>query len=51
MNKKLIVEIAEGLGNQIFMYAHAYSLSRELNYDLFIDNKSGYSKSKNLLRK
>ena len=50
MNKKLTVEIAEGLGNQIFMYAHAYSLSRELNYDLFIDNKSGYSKSKNLLR-
>ena len=50
MNKKLIVEIAEGLGNQIFMYAHAYSLSRELDYALFIDNKSGYSKRKNLLR-
>lgn len=50
MNKKLIVEIAEGLGNQIFMYAHAYSLSKELNYTLFIDNKSGYSKRKNLLR-
>ena len=30
MNKKLTVEIAEGLGNQIFMYAHAYSLSKEL---------------------
>jgi len=50
MNKKLIVEIAEGLGNQIFMYAHAYSLSKELDYALFIDNKSGYSKRKNLLR-
>ena len=50
MNKKLTVEIAEGLGNQIFMYAHAYSLSKELNYTLFIDNKSGYSKRKNLLR-
>ena len=50
MNKKLIVQIAEGLGNQIFMYAHAYSLSKELDYALFIDNKSGYSKSKNLLR-
>ena len=50
MNKKLIVEIAEGLGNQIFMYAHAYSLSKELDYALFIDNKSGYSKKKNLLR-
>ena len=50
MNNKLIVEISEGLGNQIFMYAHAYSLSRELDYALFIDNKSGYSKKKNLLR-
>ena len=50
MNKKLTVEIAEGLGNQIFMYAHAYSLSKELDYNLFIDNKSGYSKNKNLLR-
>jgi len=50
MNRKLIVEIAEGLGNQIFMYAHAYSLSKELNYTLLIDNKSGYSKRKNLLR-
>ena len=28
MNNKLIVEISEGLGNQIFMYAHAYSLSK-----------------------
>jgi len=50
MNKKLIVEITEGLGNQIFMYAHAYSLSKELDYILFIDNKSGYSMKKNLLR-
>ena len=50
MNKKLIVEIAEGLGNQIFMYAYAYSLSKKLDYTLFIDNKSGYSKRKNLLR-
>jgi len=25
--KKLIVRIAEGLGNQMFMYSHSYSLS------------------------
>ena len=31
------------------MYA-AYSLSKKYNYDLFIDNKSGYSRNKNLLR-
>ncbi len=50
MKKNLTVEIAEGLGNQIFMYAFAYSISKKFDYELFIDNKSGYSKKKNLLR-
>ena len=51
MTKKIIVEIAEGLGNQLFMYAHAYSMAKKLNYELFIDNQSGYSFKKNTLRK
>lgn len=51
MKKRVIVEIAEGLGNQLFMYAHAYSVSRKLDYDLLIDNRSGYSIKKNILRK
>ena len=51
MKKKIIVQIAEGLGNQLFMYAHAYSMAKKLNYELFIDNKSGYSSKKNTLRK
>ena len=46
MEKKLIVEIAEGLGNQLFMYSHAYSLSKKLGYKIQIDNTSGYSKKK-----
>jgi len=50
MEKKLIVEIAEGLGNQLFMYAHAFSMAKKLNYDLFIDHKSAYSLKKNTLR-
>ena len=50
-NKRLTVEIAEGLGNQLFMYANAYALSKKLGYDLLIDNTSGYSKKKNRLRK
>ena len=50
MKKKIVVEIAEGLGNQLFMYAHAYSMARKLNYELFVDNKSGYSFKKNTLR-
>ena len=36
MNKNLIVRIAEGLGNQLFMYAHAYALSKKLNCKLYI---------------
>ena len=44
--KRLKVEIAEGLGNQLFMYANAYALSKKLGYDLLIDNTSGYSKKK-----
>ncbi len=51
MTKKIIVEIAEGLGNQLFMYAHAFSMSKKLGYELLIDNKSAYSKKKNTLRK
>ena len=50
MTKRIIVEIAEGLGNQLFMYAHAYSMAKKLNFELFIDNQSGYSFKKNTLR-
>ena len=46
MEKKLIVRIAEGLGNQLFMYAHAYSLSKLINYKLYIDDESGFIKTK-----
>ena len=49
-DKNIIVEIAEGLGNQLFMYSHAYSISKKMKYKLFIDNTSGYFKKKNNLR-
>lgn len=45
MEKKLIVRIAEGLGNQLFMYANAYSISKLINYKLFIDDESGFLKT------
>ena len=47
-NKKLIVRIAEGIGNQLFMYANGYALSKKINYDLFIDPESAYFKKKDL---
>ena len=46
MNKILIVRIGEGLGNQLFMYANAYSLSKKFGYNLYIDDESGFSKNK-----
>lgn len=42
MKKKIIVKISEGLGNQLFMYAHGYSLHKKYNLDLFVDSLSGY---------
>ena len=50
MKKNVIVQISEGLGNQLFMYAHAYALSKKFDRNLLIDNTSGYYKKKNLLR-
>ena len=44
--KKVVVRIAEGLGNQLFMYANAYTLSKKINYTLFTDSTSGYFKKK-----
>ena len=48
MRNKLIVRIAEGLGNQLFMYAHAFALSKKINFDLLVDNESAYFKDKDI---
>ncbi len=50
MKDEITVQIAEGLGNQLFMYAHAYALAQKLDRKLMIDNTSGYFKKKNSLR-
>ena len=47
MEKKIIVKVAAGLGNQMFMYAHSYALARELGYQLLIDDTSGFFQKKN----
>ena len=44
--KKVIARISEGLGNQLFMYANAYSFSKKLGYNLYVDSKSGYKRLK-----
>ena len=47
MNKRIIVKVAGGLGNQMFMYANAFSLAKKFDYKLFIDNTSGFFQKKN----
>ena len=44
MKKKIIVKISEGLGNQLFMYAHSFALSKKFNLEFYIDPYSGYFK-------
>jgi DNA-binding CsgD family transcriptional regulator len=50
-NKEIIIQVSEGLGNQLFMYAHGFSLSKKLGYKVSIDSKNGFNRRKNLLRK
>ena len=44
----MITKISEGLGNQLFMYAHSYSLSKKNNIKLLIDPYSGYYQKKHM---
>ena len=48
MSKNLIIRISNGLGNQLFMYASAYGMSKELSRKLLIDNESSFYSNKNI---
>ena len=48
MAGKIIVRTAEGLGNQLFMYANGYALSKKIQYELLVDDESSYFKKKNI---
>ena len=45
MDKIIIAKISEGLGNQLFMYANAYAISKKFDLNLCIDPYSGYYKN------
>ena len=48
MRKKLIIRLSNEIGNQMFMYASAYSISKKLNRELLIDNETAFLSKKNI---
>ena len=45
MDRIIIAKISEGLGNQFFMYANAYAISKKFDFNLCLDPYSGYYKN------
>ena len=41
-NKKLILRLSNEIGNQMFMYASAFSIAKQINRDFFIDNETAF---------
>ena len=48
MSDKLILRLSNEIGNQMFMYASAYSISKELNRRLYIDDETAFLSKKNV---
>ena len=42
--KKVIVRLGNGLGNQLFIYAAAYTFAKKNKATLYVDNESGFYK-------
>ena len=47
-NKKLILRLSNEIGNQMFMYASAFSIAKQINRDFFIDNETAFLLKKNI---
>ena len=48
MPDKLILRLSNEMGNQMFMYASAYSISKELNRQLYIDDETAFLSKNNV---
>ena len=48
MSDKLILRLSNEIGNQMFMYASAYSISKELNRRLYIDDETAFLSKENV---
>jgi len=48
INKKIIITLSNELGNQMFMYASTFGISKKLNRSLLVDNETTYLSKKNI---
>ncbi len=48
MKKKIILRLSNEIGNQLFMYASAYSISKKMDRELFLDNETAFLSKKNI---
>ena len=48
MTKRIILRVSNEIGNQMFMYASAYSMAKKMNRELFIDNETAFLLKKNI---
>jgi len=48
MKKKIILRLSNEIGNQMFMYASAYAISRKMNRELLLDNETAFLSKKNI---
>ena len=47
-NKNIILRTSNEIGNQMFMYASAFSISKKMKRNLLIDNESAFLSKKNI---
>jgi len=48
INKKIIIRLSNELGNQMFMYASSFGISKKLKRSLLVDNETAYLSRKNI---
>ena len=48
INKNIILRLSNEIGNQMFMYAAAYSIANKMNRTLFIDDETAFLLKKNI---
>ena len=48
MHKNIILRLSNEVGNQMFMYAAAYSIAKKMNRLLYLDNQTAFLLKKNI---